>query len=201
MNTDKQKTLSLEERQILLKLARKAVIAAANGKPSQQIDLEEMPAALCCPAACFVTLQKRGELRGCTGTLVAQAPLATEVARTATQTALHDPRFPSVTPEEVRDINIEISILTEPQRLSLPDPLKLPDLLRPGIDGVTLRRDAHRATFLPQVWERIPDPVRFLDMLCRKMGLPERSWTRPGMAVEIYEVEKFSEADLQDAGS
>jgi AmmeMemoRadiSam system protein A len=201
MATDERGTLSTEERRILLRLARQAIAAAAEGESAPRVNLEEMPPALRAPAACFVTLQKGDELRGCTGTLAAQAPLAAEVVRTAAQTALYDPRFPSVTPEEVPDIEIEISILTEPQRLTFSDPRDLQHLLRPGIDGVTLRRDIHRATFLPQVWEHIPEPTRFLDMLCQKMGLPTRSWTQPGMIVETYQVEKFTEAELQDAGS
>jgi len=147
-----------------------------------------------------VTLQEHGELRGCIGSLVAQVPLAVEVVRMAGQAA-HDPRFPPVGPDELPDIEIEISVLTEPQRLSFSDPIELRRLLRPGIDGVTLRRDTHRATFLPQVWEHIPDTTKFLDMLCQKMGLPARSWTQPGMIVETYQVEKFSETDFQDAGS
>ena len=115
--------------------------------------------------------------------------------------AAHDPRFLPVGPGELPDIKIEISVLTEPQQLSFSDPIELRHLLRPGVDGVTLRRDMYRATFLPQVWEHIPDTTRFLDMLCQKMGLPPRSWTRPGMVVETYQVEKFSETDFQDAGS
>lgn len=201
MIADEQKRHSIEERQILLRLARQAVVAAARGASAPEIDLKEVPSSLQIPAACFVTLQKWSELRGCTGTLVAQAPLATEVIRTATQTALHDPRFPSVTSEEISDINIEISILTEPQQLMFSDPLELRHLLRPGIDGVILRRDVHRATFLPQVWERFPGPIKFLDMLCQKMGLHARSWTQPGMIVETYQVEKFSETESHDAGS
>ncbi len=201
MTTDEQRRLSTEERRTLLRLARQAVIAAAKGEPAPKVNLKEMPSTLTAQAACFVTLQKGGGLRGCTGTLVAQAPLAAEVVRTAAQTALYDPRFPSVTLGEVPDIEIEISILTEPQRLVFSDPLDLLRLLRPGVDGVTLRRDTYRATFLPQVWEHIPDPSRFLDMLCQKMGLPARSWTQPGMIAETYQVEKFSEAELQDAGS
>ena len=191
--------LSAGERQLLLKLAHEAIEAAAAGKPLPQTSLETLPEKLHQPGACFVTLRKDGELRGCTGTLVAQDVLAREVIRTAAQTALRDPRFPAVTPDEVPTLDIEISILTPPQPLDISDPRDLPSMIRPGIDGVTLSKGLHRATFLPQVWDRIPDPVDFLDMLCQKMGLSPKAWLMPGMQVEVYQVEEFSEEDLAEA--
>lgn len=194
-----QENLTLKERQLLLRLARRAIEAAAAGQPLPQIDLESLPERLREPRACFVTIHtKNGELRGCTGVLVARLPLAQEVIQTAAQTALRDPRFPPVTPEEVPELDIEISILTPPQPLHFSDPRELPRLIRPGIDGVTLFRGPYRATFLPQVWERISDPVEFLDMLSQKMGLPPRAWMFPGMQAEVYQVESFSEKELAD---
>ncbi len=188
--------LSTEEKRLLLSLAREAVTCAAADAPLPRVELDKLPPALREPAACFVTLHKHGELRGCTGVLVAQMPLAQEVVRTAATTALHDPRFPPVRPEEVPQLDIEISVLTEPQPLKVSNPADLPHHLRPGVDGVTLYLRPYRATFLPQVWERIPDPVDFLDMLCRKMGLPPRSWLDPQMQVEVYQVEEFAESKL-----
>ena len=182
-----------EERAVLLQLARQAITAAAAGRPLPKPDLSRLPASLTSPGACFVTLQRGRDLRGCTGTLLARAPLAEEVVQTAAQTALYDPRFAPVRPEEVGKLTIEISILTAPTPLDVKDPAQLPQMIRPGIDGVTLHRGRFRATFLPQVWEKIPDPIRFLDMLTQKMGLPSRAWTQKGMEAETYQVEEFAE--------
>ncbi len=190
--------LSEDERRQLLALARASVSAAAAGKPLPQIKLDDLSSNLREPGACFVTLHKHGDLRGCTGVLVAQIPLAEEVIKTAAQTALHDPRFMPVSPDEVPEIDIEVSVLTPPQKLDVPDPRNLPKLIRPGIDGVTLYRGPYRATFLPQVWDKIPDPVEFLGRLCQKMGLPMQAWQQPGMQVEVYQVEEFSENELTE---
>lgn len=197
-NTPSNANYSVEERRLLLKLARVGVQAAANHTNLPNLDLMELPEKLREPGACFVTLHKHGTLRGCTGTLVAQNPLAEEVLRTASQTATRDPRFSPVGPDEEPDLDIEISILTPSEKLDVPDPCELPNLIRPGIHGVTLRKGFYRATFLPQVWKQIPGPVEFLDRLCQKMGLDRRSWLEPGMEVEVYQVEEFSEKELAE---
>ena len=196
MTTGRITSLSSDERRLLLQLARESIEAATAGKPHPPIELEKLPAPLCEPAACFVTLHIGEDLRGCTGTLVARTPLVEEVIYTAAQTALSDPRFNPVKPDEVPSIDIEVSVLTAPQKLDVPTPDALPQLLRPGIDGVTLSRGLHRATFLPQVWDKIPDPIVFLDMLSQKMGLSPKAWLAPGMQVEVYQVEEFSESGM-----
>lgn len=188
-----------DERRILLSLARQAVEAAVCGLPAPVPDLRTLPAHLIEPAACFVTLHIGEDLRGCTGVLVARSPLALEVVDTAGQTALHDPRFWPVTPDELPLVEIEISVLTNPVPLDLKTPTDLPHLIRPGVDGVTLIRQPLRATFLPQVWDRVPDPVEFLNLLCQKMGLPRRAWSITRMTVETYQVEDFSECELAAA--
>jgi AmmeMemoRadiSam system protein A len=183
------------ERRLLLELARQSIITASENKPLPSVDIDEMPPCLKEYRACFVTLHKDGMLRGCTGVLVARSPLVYEVIQTAAQTALQDPRFLPVMPGEADSLDIEISVLTPTQPLILSDPEELPHLIRPGIDGVTLSKNARRATFLPQVWERVPDPVIFLNMLCRKMGFPPNEWRFPGMSAEVYQVEQFSDQD------
>jgi AmmeMemoRadiSam system protein A len=185
--------LGLEEQRLLLQLARQSITTAAENRPLPTIAIEEMPPGLREHRACFVTLRKDGLLRGCTGVLSARTPLANEVIQTAAQTALQDPRYLPVIPGEADMLDIEISILTPSQPLHLSYPEELPRLIRPGIDGVTLSKDSRRATFLPQVWERIPDPVEFLNMLCRKMGFPANEWRFPGMQAEVYQVEQFSD--------
>lgn len=177
-----------EEQAALLKIARAAVEDAAAGREPAPLDLAGLPPALTRPRACFVTLYTAdGDLRGCTGTLTARRPLAEEVSAMAVQTALYDPRFMPVRSEEVPGLRIEISILTPARPLAFDRPEDIPRLLRPGVDGVVLMVGGRRATFLPQVWEKIPDPHRFLDMLCQKMGLPAGAWRRPDVEVHLYE--------------
>lgn len=188
--------LSPDERTQLLRLARQSIEAAASGQPLPQVALEEFSPNLRQPGACFVTLYTGRDLRGCTGTLVARGPLVEEVIQTAAQTALYDPRFAPVTSRETPALDIEISVLTAPQKLDVPSPDALPGLIRPGIDGVTLSKGLYRATFLPQVWDKIPNPIEFLNMLCQKMGLSSHAWRAPGMQVEVYQVEEFSEKSV-----
>ncbi|GAB4469835.1 MAG: hypothetical protein Kow00124_05390 [Anaerolineae bacterium] len=195
---DQPDQLTDAERDCLLRLARASIEAAAQGHPPPSVNLDELPERLRQPAACFVTLHWHGQLRGCTGVLAARAPLAQEVVETAKRTALSDPRFAPVEAWELPDLTIEISVLSEPQPLDVPRPQDLPRLLHPGVDGVVLQRGPYRATFLPQVWKRIPDPHEFLGMLCRKMGLHPLAWLEPGMEVSIYHVEEFAEPGFED---
>jgi AmmeMemoRadiSam system protein A len=188
-------SLNMVERTALLKLARLSLIAAANHQPPPSPSSEMLTPRLIEPRACFVTLNIHENLRGCTGVLVARASLLEEVISTTAQTALHDPRFHPVIPAEVDQIEIEISVLTTPMRLPDFSPGDLPKLIKPFIDGVILYRGFNRATFLPQVWQKIPDPAQFLDALCQKAGLLQDSWRMPGIEVDIYQVEEFSEHD------
>src|SRR5258706_4336610 len=157
---------------MLLNVARGTLEAVTVGGIAPQPDRESVPASLVEWRACFVTLHRETDLRGCTGTLTARRSLLEEVITTTEQTALNDPRFPPVTPYEVPLIRIEISVLTSSQRLEFASPDQIPQLIRPHIDGVTLKLGLNRSTFLPQVWEKIPDPIQFLNLLSRKMGLP-----------------------------
>ena len=176
-----------EEETILLRIARDTLERITTGHDPAPLDLEALPPALREERACFVTLHTRlGELRGCTGTLVARQPLAQEVSHMTVQTAFHDPRFMPVQADEVSDLVIEISILTPPEPLVFERPEELPALLRPRVDGVVLIIGGRRATFLPQVWERVPDPDLFLDMLCQKMGLLPGAWRHPGVEAYSY---------------
>ena len=184
--------LSHDERQLLLESARRSVEAVANHQPMPEPPAN-IPISLQERKACFVTLYKDRELRGCTGVLVARQPLIEEVIQTAASTAISDPRFSPVIASEVAGLTIEVSVLTAPQPVTTGDPLELPSLIRPGIDGVTLRLGRFRGTFLPQVWEKIPDPIEFLGRLCEKMGLSYGAWKFREMQVEIYQVEEFAE--------
>lgn len=178
-----------QEQEHLLYLARETLEAVTRQKPPPRLDFASLPPALQAERACFVTLRHchSDALRGCTGTLVARYPLAREVIVTTEQTALHDPRFPAVVASEIDELHIEISVLTPMKPLPYTDADDLLRKLRPGIDGVTLEYGRHRATFLPQVWERVTDPTVFLGMLSNKMGLASSAWRQVKMRVHVYQ--------------
>lgn len=188
-----EQNLSGEEKQILLRLARQALEAAVHRQPMPQIDPKEMSHRLQEPGASFVTLTIRGMLRGCVGTLEPYQSLVDDVREHAIAAGLQDYRFPPVRAEELNQIEIEISRLTIPQPLVYTTPTMLVEKLCHGIDGVVLRDGPRRATFLPQVWEKLPDPAEFLDHLCAKMGADPGLWRRKKLEVLVYQVEEFHE--------
>ncbi len=185
--------IEAEAQQMLLRLARQALEAAASDRRLPALDAERLPPALRLPGASFVTLTKAGALRGCIGALQATTSLAEDVREHALAAATEDYRFIPVQPDEVGEIEIEVSILTDPQPLAYDRPEDLLRLLRPGLDGVILTSGARRATFLPQVWEKVPDPELFLRMLCEKAGLRPDAWRRGDLQVLTYQVESFHE--------
>jgi uncharacterized protein len=185
--------LSAEEQAMLLLLARQSLERGVSRQPLEPLDLSALPERLREPGASFVTLTVGGALRGCVGALEAYQPLAEDVREHAVAAALEDYRFPPVSPEEVVGIKIEISRLTSPFPLEFEKPEDLPKLLHPGVDGVVLRQGLRRATFLPQVWEKLPDPLEFLGHLCMKMGVDANYWRYNKLQVFTYQVEEFHE--------
>ena len=181
------------ERKFLLGLARKSIEAAAGGKHIPAVNKEQVPSKLLEDGASFVTLTINGALRGCIGTLEAYQPLYLDVIEHAAAAAVDDFRFNSVRPDEVPAITIEISVLTHPEQLSYSGPDDLLQRLRPGIDGVVIKDGRMRATFLPQVWEQIPDRQEFMSHLCSKMGATSGLWKIKNLAVFTYQVEEFHE--------
>jgi len=188
--------LSSEEKKILLILARQAISQAVNGEPLPPLDLKLFPERLGRLGATFVTLMEDGELRGCVGALEAYQSLAEDVQEHAVAAALHDYRFNPVSVDEVPRLRIEVSRLTEPQPLIYTGEQDLLSKLRPGIDGIILKDGLRRATFLPQVWEKLPDPVEFLGHLCLKMGGPGNLWQCRPLRVFTYQVEEFCEDEF-----
>jgi AmmeMemoRadiSam system protein A len=188
-----QDQLKKEERILLLQLARQALEKAVNGHPLPPLDLKSLPPRLYELGASFVTLTRRGELRGCIGALEPYLPLAEDVREHAAAAALQDFRFPPVRPQELPDIEIEISRLTQPKTIEYDSPQELVERLNPHIDGVILRDGLRRATFLPQVWEKLPDAALFLSHLCQKMGAPADLWRVRKLDVQVYQVEEFHE--------
>ncbi|MCR4415492.1 MAG: AmmeMemoRadiSam system protein A, partial [Thermoguttaceae bacterium] len=134
-----------------------------------------------------------GQLRGCIGHLVPKEPLVEAVVNNAVHAALDDPRFSPVAPAELDRIDIEISVLTVPQRLEFRTPEELLAKLRPRVDGVVLRVGRAQSTYLPQVWDEIPDKETFLSELSRKAGLDRDAWKDPQAQVLVYQAEAFGE--------
>ncbi len=185
--------LDQDEQILLLKVARQALENAVRGEPLEKLNLDALPPALAKPGASFVTLTIEGRLRGCIGTLEAYQPLAKDVQEHAVAAALKDYRFPIVKPAELQLIKVEVSVLTPPTPLAYADPQDLLSKLRPHVDGVILQQGRKKATFLPQVWEKLPDPADFLSHLCLKMGAPGDLWRNKPLDVLIYQVQDFQE--------
>lgn len=186
-------SLTPQERQRLIALARDAITRSVQRRELAPLDLNALSENVRRNGASFVTLTKHGELRGCIGSLEARRPLVEDVRENAISAAFHDPRFSPVRPGELDDLRVEISVLSAPQPLSYDGPDDLIAKLRPGVDGVVIESGWNRATFLPQVWEKIPDPHQFMEHLCRKAYLPADAYQRPGLDVYTYQVEKFQE--------
>jgi len=186
--------LTPDEKRTLLRLARQALELGVRGEELPPLDWDSLTPALRADGASFVTLTTRGgELRGCIGALEASQPLAEDVRERAVAAALSDPRFPSVQTGELRAIRVEVSRLTAPVPLDYSSPEDLLAKLRPGVDGVVLRDGLRRATFLPQVWEKLPRAEDFLGNLCQKMGAASDLWRRKHPVILTYQVEEFHE--------
>jgi AmmeMemoRadiSam system protein A len=185
--------LTESEKQTLLQLAREAMEYGVRGELLPPLDPAPLSLILRAEGASFVTLTVHGQLRGCIGALQPYQSLAEDVREHAIAAALQDFRFPPVQPSELSQIEIEVSRLTLPQPLEYADSADLLAKLRPGVDGVILRDGFQRATFLPQVWEQLPDKEEFLSHLCAKMGASHDLWRKKHLDVEIYQVEEFHE--------
>jgi AmmeMemoRadiSam system protein B/AmmeMemoRadiSam system protein A len=172
----------------LLAIAR-AAISRSLGRPHAAPEQGDW---LRRPGATFVTLKRDGELRGCIGSLEARRALLDDVKHNAIAAALHDQRFPQVQASELDALRIEVSLLTPPRAIAVRDEHDAIRQLRPGIDGVVLQFGSRRATFLPQVWEQLPDAAGFLGHLKRKAGLPPDFWDA-AVHLERYAVEKWAE--------
>ena len=159
-----------------------------TGQPLQNVQTEDKQ--LKKEGAAFVTLNRHGQLRGCIGSLQAYRPLIEDVAENAFNAAFRDPRFPPLTPEETHGLTVEISVLTPPEPLSdCTTPEALLRQLHPFEDGLIIDDGLHRATFLPSVWEQLPDKVQFLTHLMAKAGMT--AWS-PAMRCWRYHTLKFA---------
>ncbi len=183
------------DQKILLDLARSSIYSHLAGNPQEQIDLQNYSEILQVHAASFVTLTTLPDqqLRGCIGTLSAYQPFILDVREHARAAATEDYRFRPLRLAELEKVQIEISRLTPPKKLEYDNPEDLPAKLVPGKDGVILSDGHHRATFLPQVWEKIDTTENFLGQLCQKMGVNYDLWRRKKLDVSTYQVQEFHE--------
>ncbi len=184
-----------EKGDILVKIARKTIADSLNVKS----DGTDVPGAALSDdifnerRGTFVTLKINHQLRGCIGNLSADKSIIEGVKDNALNAAFRDPRFPPLSKDELKKVDIEISLLTDPKILEYQDGEDLLKKLRPNVDGVIIRKGPYSATFLPQVWEQLPDKKSFLDHLCQKAGLPANEWRRSGLEVMVYQVQYFEE--------
>ncbi|GAB6165661.1 TIGR00296 family protein [Thermostilla marina] len=187
--------LSDDDKRYLLKLARDTIRKILSEGKLPNVDPAELSEALKRESACFVTLHRGKELRGCIGHLRPSAPLYQAVMENARAAAVKDRRFPPVRLDEVDDLTIEISVLDEPIPLERRpgDADEVLSRIVPGECGVILRKGMRCATLLPQVWAVLPDPEVFLDRLAQKAGLPGDAWKDPSVQLEVYRVEAFQD--------
>jgi AmmeMemoRadiSam system protein A len=185
--------LTERERRDLLDLARRAIAATVEGRAAPVVAGNELTAGLRGSRACFVTLWRGDELRGCIGQLLAREPLWEAVVNNASRAAVKDHRFTPVAADELGALRAEISVLTEAVPVEFGTPEELLERLRPGIDGVVLRIGTSVSTFLPQVWQDLRDKQEFMDHLSRKGGHASSAWRQAGVVVSVYQVEHFKE--------
>lgn len=168
--------VAMAEGRRLLEIAALGVRHAAETLPAPALDLKRELPVLLQPGASFVTLKRDGQLRGCIGTLEPSRPLASDVAENAYAAACRDPRFPAVQLRELAGLQLSVATLGPHEALRASSRDALLAALRPGIDGLVVRSGSRRATFLPAVWEQLPEPADFVDALWQKARLLPGSW-------------------------
>ena len=182
--------LTEAERETLLDIARHSIAYGLQHGLVATVTVADYSPALQEIKATFVTLHIHDELRGCIGTLQAYRPLVEDVAENAFAAAFRDPRFPKLTKIEYERLQYHISILSTPEPVKFKNEQDLIAQLRPGIDGLVLEDGHYRGTFLPQVWESLPEPNNFFRHLKHKAGLPPDYWSTT-LKVQRYTVEEF----------
>ncbi len=192
-NNNTTRHLSKHQGQALGRLARKAIMEKLGLKSAKT---ESDPMTDNCfqeHRGTFVTLTINKQLRGCIGNLESTESIMAGIKRNAVNAAFHDPRFAPLKADELDQVGIEISILTEPQPLEYRNSKDLLVKLRVNVDGVILRKGSASATFLPQVWEQLPQPESFLSHLCTKAGLSSNAWRKNNLEILTYQVQYFEE--------
>ncbi len=193
---EKMQDFTIEEKKILLRIARAAIEEKLTSGRLFQVDLNSLPPRLREPGASFVTLEIHGNLRGCIGSVEAYRPLAEDVRDNAIKAAFSDPRFPPLTLPELNEVEIEVSVLTKPEPLIYRDVEDLLEQIQPGVDGLILEYGYYRGLFLPQVWEQLPRKEEFMAHLSLKAGLPPDAYRHPGVTIKRFRVIAFKESEV-----
>lgn len=175
----------------LLQLARASIQEGLKSGHPLRLDIQQCEPALTQKTASFVTLELDGQLRGCIGMLEAVRPLAVDITENAFAAAFRDPRFPPLSAAEYADLDVHISILSPAEAIDFVSEADLVAQLHPGIDGLILQEGNRRGTFLPSVWEQLPNPTQFLRHLKQKAGLPADYWSDT-LKIFRYRTEMFS---------
>lgn len=179
-----------EQRDSLLTLAREGIKYGLENGSSMPVNLSDFDEAFSEERACFVTLKLNGRLRGCIGSLQAHQPLAKDIAQNAYSAAFRDPRFPQLTQAELEQVHISISVLTPAKEINFSSEADLLAQLQSGKDGLILQDGGRRGTFLPSVWEQLPEREMFWQHLKQKAGLPVDHWSET-VKVFRYFTEEF----------
>ena len=166
-----------DEREALLLIAYESIHSGLDTRRPAIIDVAALPPRLSAKRASFVTLQAEGKLRGCIGTLEPRRSLVEDVSHNAYAAAFQDVRFPPLQADELATLSLQVSVLSAPAPLGIDSEAMLLAQLRPGIDGLILQEGAFTSTFLPSVWESLPEPERFLGHLKLKAGLAAQYWS------------------------
>jgi AmmeMemoRadiSam system protein B/AmmeMemoRadiSam system protein A len=184
----------------MLGLCRQSIRHGLETGAPLQVEADAVDPALAAPGACFVTLKKAGQLRGCIGSIISHAPLARDLCENAFKAAFRDPRFAGLTGAEINDdLELSISVLSPPAPFAFDSEADLIGKLTPFEDGIILSDGNRRGLFLPQVWDQLPDPKDFLAHLKRKAGLPMDYWS-PHMRAERFIARGISSKDVRPSG-
>jgi len=183
--------LSKDEQQTCIDVAKQSILHGLQSGSALDVVTENYASTLQQRLACFVTLHKQGQLRGCIGSLEAYQPLINDVAEHAFAAAFNDTRFPALQQKEFKDLDIEISVLSQPEAMQFNSEEDLLRQIRPGLDGLILEYRYHRGTFLPSVWEQLPQVQDFLQHLKVKAGL-DKNWWHHDVKISRYETFSFS---------
>ncbi len=190
MDNEKEEIVTLDEAAVLLKMSRETLIGYIKNKKAPNFNPPETN-GLKTETGMFVTLHKNGHLRGCIGYIIGKDPLWKAVTELTVSSAVKDTRFRPVQESELEDIDIEISVLTPPEKISDPQTIEM------GIHGVIVKKEFNQGVFLPQVatetgWDR----ETFMNELCsQKAGLPEDAWKKNDVEIFIFTASVYSEAD------
>ncbi|MCF6246765.1 MAG: AmmeMemoRadiSam system protein A [Desulfobacula sp.] len=188
---------SRQDGALFLKLARQSIVSELQGKKSDLLFLKKQLSDTMKQKnrGTFVTLHKKGALRGCIGNIEPVKTISQGIIDNAKHAAFNDGRFSPLSSDELSATLIEVSILTQPIEIEYSDEMELISKLRPGIDGVTIKKGYQNATFLPQVWKQLPEPKQFLSNLCMKAGLASVEWKLGDLEVSVYQVQLFEEKE------